>query len=665
MSIEAILERIDRHNADILDLLRIYRSDDESQKYWRESPRLHRAFARKLIQAGHPTRAFELVREGLEAYPKDPELSYFGALALRRGGNTERAGQYLNKLLSQGDLSPKLRIEALCLAGSIEKERYIRSQRTIDDSQIARRSAEMYLKAYDIARDDALIQDRREELFPGINAATMAHLADDSALATAMADAVLERASVEQEKPENAADYWLHATIGEGMLLRKNLQSAAEAYCRAVSLARDEGKDGDVMAMHRNFQLLRAKIPVDEQQWGFFNVGNVVAFAGHLLDHPDRPAGPARFPGDPVLIRRVEEAIELQLKQLNARVGFCSLGCGSDILFAERLLDRKGELHVVLPFDLEDFYKTSVDYGLSSDEMIGWRTRCERVLEMASQVHYATTEKYLGDDVLFAFGNTLIQGLAILRASERGVNPYALVVLDDRDAPVARSGGTADFLARWKSQGLESRIVDLARIREELSLAYSQRAPERTPDVSVTRVRRKTMVMIFADVKNFSKLDDVRYPDFFATFLDEVKRLIDSMVPAPVFVNTWGDGLYLVFEHIVAGADFALRLVERVNLVDWPTLGLPADTTVRIGIHAGPVYQRMDPILGRENVFGSQVNRAARIEPVTTPGCAFASEQFSAALAAEGGHAFTSEYVGIEELAKGYDRCPLYVIGRR
>lgn len=79
----------------------------------------------------------------------------------------------------------------------------------------------------------------------------------------------------------------------------------------------------------------------------------------------------------------------------------------------------------------------------------------------------------------------------------------------------------------------------------------------------------------------------------------------------------------------------------------------------------GPVYQRMDPIIGRENVFGSQVNRAARIGPVTTPGCVFASEQFAAALAVEAGHPFACEHVGIEELAKGYDRCPLYLLSRR
>ncbi len=669
MSIEGILERLDMHHANPLDLLRVYRSDDESQAYWRENPILHRAFARRLIQCGQPTRAFELIREGLELHPKDQELLYLGALSLRRGGNTQRSGEYVGKLLSRPDLRPEIRLEALSLAGSIEKERYIRSTRTLADSAIARRSSELYSEAYEIARNADLIGDRRDELFPGINAATMAHLADDTIRAKALANAVLERAGIEHGKPENARDYWLKATIGEGMLLSGDLPKAAEWYCGAVSLAQDEGKDGDIMAMHRNFQLLRAKIPLDEEIWGFFNVGNVVVFAGHMIDHPNRPTGiepSSRFPGDPSLIRRVEEEIEAQLKALNARVGYCSVACGSDILFAERMLERKAELHIVLPFDLDDFYKTSVDYGLPTEAETGnWRSRCDRVLKMASQVHYATTEKYLGDDVLFAFANTFIQGLAIIKAAERGVAPFALVVLDRQNNPVELPGGTADFLTKWKSLGLEGRVVDLARLREEVGAIQVGPVPSKVAGPASTRVRRKTMVMLFADVKNFSKLDDVRYPDFFATFLDEVKRVIDVTNPPPAFVNTWGDGLYVVFEGVVAGADFALRLVDRVKTVDWSGLGMPADTTVRIGIHAGPVYQRMDPIIGRENVFGSQVNRAARIEPVTTPGCAFASEQFSAALAAEPGHPFTSEYVGIEELAKGYDRCPLYLLGRR
>ena len=59
-------------------------------------------------------------------------------------------------------------------------------------------------------------------------------------------------------------------------------------------------------------------------------------------------------------------------------------------------------------------------------------------------------------------------------------------------------------------------------------------------------------------------------------------------------------------------------------------LGLPTDTTIRIGLHAGPVYPQWDQLIGRVNYFGTHVNRAARIEPKTPPGCVYTSEQFAA-----------------------------------
>ena len=72
-----------------------------------------------------------------------------------------------------------------------------------------------------------------------------------------------------------------------------------------------------------------------------------------------------------------------------------------------------------------------------------------------------------------------------------------------------------------------------------------------------------------------------------------------------------------------------------------------------------------DPILGKTNYFGSHVTRAARIEPVTMPGCAYVSEQFAALLALAPGREYVCEYVGIEKLNKDYDLCPLYRLTRR
>ena len=137
-----------------------------------------------------------------------------------------------------------------------------------------------------------------------------------------------------------------------------------------------------------------------------------------MIDHPTRQV--PRFPSNSELEQKVGLAIKEEVEKLNATVGYCSAACGSDILFAERMLERDAELNIVLPFTRKDFYNTSVDFDL--DEMFAWRRRCDALLDnSAVKVHYATTENFLGDDVLFDFVNTFTQGLAITRAVELGV----------------------------------------------------------------------------------------------------------------------------------------------------------------------------------------------------------------------------------------------------
>jgi hypothetical protein len=63
-------------------------------------------------------------------------------------------------------------------------------------------------------------------------------------------------------------------------------------------------------------------------------------------------------------------------------VGYSSAACGSDILFLEAMLDRRGEVVVVLPYEREQFIRDSVTVIPDSK----WRTRFERVLEHATRV---------------------------------------------------------------------------------------------------------------------------------------------------------------------------------------------------------------------------------------------------------------------------------------
>jgi len=132
----------------------------------------------------------------------------------------------------------------------------------------------------------------------------------------------------------------------------------------------------------------------------------------------------------------------------------------------------------------------------------------------------------------------------------------------------------------------------------------------------------------------------------------------------PDFGNTWGDGLYLVFENVADGADFALRLRDEIARVDWAGAGLPPDMGLRIGMHTGPVFRTLDPIIKQENYFGSHVTRAARIEPVAARGSVYVSEQMAAALAASGERAFACDYLGPLSLAKNYGSGRLYRLRR-
>ena len=117
------------------------------------------------------------------------------------------------------------------------------------------------------------------------------------------------------------------------------------------------------------------------------------------------------------------------------------------------------------------------------------------------------------------------------------------------------------------------------------------------------------------------------------------------MEAGPLHVNTWGDGLFLVFDTVMAAAGAAVALQAAFRAVDLRAAGLPEGLALRVGGHYGPVHAIRDPFLGRPGFLGREVTVAARIEPVTAPGSIFVSEPFAAALAIAGGGRFRCEPV--------------------
>ena len=104
-------------------------------------------------------------------------------------------------------------------------------------------------------------------------------------------------------------------------------------------------------------------------------------------------------------------AIDSALDKLGAKVGYGSLACGGDIMVAEAILRRGGELNVVLPFDDKSFIERSILPGGEA-----WLARFERCRQLASSLTYASVSEYVRDRGQFRFGLLLAMGLARLPA---------------------------------------------------------------------------------------------------------------------------------------------------------------------------------------------------------------------------------------------------------
>jgi class 3 adenylate cyclase len=619
-------------------LMRAWESRDPDD--WKRASSRYAAFARQALALGAPGLAFDICGEGRAQFPGEPELGYLAALALANGGSSGAAARLLRELLAGPDAAPAP--DVLSLAGRVAKDRWSKLPEGAERCAAGEQARLFYRRAFEASRD----------WFPGINAATMCVLTGAAEEGRRIAREVRAICAADDQ------DAWRCATQGEASLLLGELDGAAACYRKAVAAA--GRRYGDIASMRRQVKLLAPTIDGASAVLQVLAVPRVAVFTGHMIDAAGR-AQP-RFPVG--LESAVAAAISAAVAANDVGFGYCSAACGADILFAEQMLARGAEVDIVLPFRHEDFVRTSVAFAGAD-----WAGRFDRVLASAASVSYCVEESHLGDDVLYAYAAELTVGLATLRAAQLESEAILVAVAEPGDD--GRVGGTAGNVKHWQAQGRRAVVVDLRALREANPGAV--RAPGSAPQESPAEEtrpaglpwgRRQIRTMLFADMEGYSRLREHETPQFFVHFLGAIERALGAERERPAFGNTWGDGLYLVFESAAQGAGFALRLRDEIARTDWAGSGLLADLNIRIGMHTGPVFRTLDPIIKQENFFGSHVTRTARIEPIAAPGSVYVSEQMAAALAASGTAEFACDYLGPVNLAKQYGSRRIYRLRR-
>ena len=591
---------------------------------------------RREERRGELLAAFDLAERGLAEHPTELSLKHRAVLALARAGATDEAAR---RFVDYG-LDSVAGEDVAALGARIAKDFALR-----EEGDERRRRAAGAAERY------AAVFERTGGYYPAINAATLWLIAGERARSHQLAELVLRLIAA---GPEDS--YYAVATEAEAHLLLGHLAAARPALERAASRA--GGDYGALATTRRQLRAICETLDFEPELLSPLAGPGVVYFCGHrIAAEGDR----GRLTADAEA--RCAASIAKVIEDRPAGFAYGALAGGADILWAEALVERGCELHVVLPFALEEFVDASV-----APCGPAWIQRFQRLLAAATEVRYATDDAFLGDDVLFRYGGELAMGLALLRGQYLDAEVWQLALWDG--APSHGAAGTAIDIATWRRAGRSAIVVSpdgaiTTRAHDEpepLPVQGSLAAPGR--ESSAKAPGRVVRSMLFGDISGFSKLTDEQLPAFAGSVLTALAEVIRTHQMDIGHRNTWGDALYIVLTDVSAAAACALDLQKAMAQIDLESQGLPPHLALRLAGHVGPVFPTYDPVLETEGFMGSHVSRTARIEPVTPPGTVFVTEQFAAALILAGNPQLTCDYVGHMQAAKGYGRLRMYRLRR-
>ncbi len=578
-----------------------------------------------LRAADHAENALELLGKNLNSKDR-ATLHYDFVLAVARSGATERASE----LYDQFEIGKNTDVDSQALRARILKEQ------AYEQPERKRRKALLQAAA---AYEDVYTQTLNS--FPAVNASTLYRLAGDRPKARELAVNTLKACESEGDS------YWKAVTIAEASLVLGDLETSRHHLDLAAGF-KENTPHAAVASTRKQLKLLCQETGQDPSILASIALPDVLFFAGHIIAAADKPG---RFPADQ------EKTVSSQIADFfdTCDIGFAfgSLASGGDLLIAEECIRRDIELHVVLPFSKEDFLEVSV---LPSGR--NWGDRFETVyahIEAQEQldrgsITYATEGGYLGDDSLFKYCADFAMGLAMVRARNLDAGIRMLAIYDGKGGP---GFGTDKNLEHWQAFGLPADIIS------PVGVANPPRAPS-----TVTRKfpPRELRAILFGDVKGFSKLHEEMLPPFNSKYMSRLSKVLKSFGKKVLYSNSWGDAIYVVLTDPVSAALCGLELQRATKQMNFAKIGIEPDLSLRLSAHYGPVFRGRDYIRNEPTYFGSQVTKAARIEPITPPGEIYLTEAMAAALALSGTTQIECNYMGNLPTSKKYGNLRMYVL---
>jgi hypothetical protein len=567
-----------------------------------------------------------------------PEMSLSekiqSVLALAGSGHAAVAQRRFDEFgLDEVIASGQLRLDILSLKARILKDRGLTADDSEARTELMTRAAEIYEAIFEQNRSGATL----------LGAAALRLWSGDRESARDAGKAAL---IILSDGPPQAPDYWHLTALAEAHLLTGDMLSAA----REIELAAKCERGREVVhwqAFASTSRQLRRSCKILGVGVDFLAPLHVPPLIVYTGDRPGSRLGPADEAA-------LASAIRAELATRESHLGIGSLAAGADILFAEALLERGADLHVVLAFPAEMFMEEAVaPYGAR------WIERFEQCLMKAKSVRQATNYGYQGHAAPIRYASRLAMGQVALRARSFDADAIMLAACNP-DGPLAEEGFDAsEEVAFWL--GTHRRAFNI-RSDGRLEEATAQqigfvKAHEAGDSVNA--------VSLFGDLHGFSRMPETSVPKYAERILGGIGTILNNHRDRLLSRNSWGDAIFVQFGSVRTAARCALDLQEMLRRPEIAELDAGVYMSMRIGLHYGPVYRVFDQVQERTGYMGINVVEAARIEPIAVPGMIYVSEAFAVALAIEGDADFICEYLGEVETAKKFGKTALYELRRR
>lgn len=179
-------------------------------------------------------------------------------------------------------------------------------------------------------------------------------------------------------------------------------------------------------------------------------MNNIFHYCGHIISRDES----GRFPRSNE--SRVQNEIESYLKHLEVDSCYGSLASGADIMFAESLVNKGAELHLILPFEKEHFIDLSVSCSGKQ-----WIDRFRRLVNQATSITKVYCGKPKNENLSFALCTEIALGSGLIEAfknqDERKSQLQQIALWDQQ--PTDGIAGTYQDMIRAQIVGLTTSYI--------------------------------------------------------------------------------------------------------------------------------------------------------------------------------------------------------------